>query len=179
MKKHQQRRRFFSRQRAAEANRNRNRGGPGPGPQNNIAGPPADNHEVYIFQANHAPTSPVGLLNFNPRNMGIEPGQPFREGGMKSAYELNLGQKIAYGEVSFDQQLIKKEAQREIQQPQYNGENQGGMNYEGNQGGMNLGVGAESPAALSLGDFMLKAEYQFEDSKGNGSGDLSGLENER
>jgi len=164
MKKHQQRRRFFARQRASEANRNRNRGGPRS--QNNIANPPAENHEVYIFQGNNAPTSPQNLLNFNPRNLGIESGQPFREGGMRSAYELNLGHNIEYGEVSFDQQLIKKEAQREIQEG-----NQGGMN-------MNLGAGAESPAAaLSLGDFMLKAEYQFEDSKGNGSGNLSGLEN--
>lgn len=166
MKKHQQRRRFFSRQRAAEANRNRNRGGPRS--QNDFVVPPAENHEVYIFNANPAPASPVGLLNFNPRNMGIEAGQPFREGAMKGAYELNLGHNIAYGEVSYDQQLIKKDAQREMQQ----------LNNQGNQGGMNmnLGVGAESPAAaLSLGDVMLKSN--FEDSQGNGSGNLSGLGN--
>ncbi len=60
MKKHQQRRRFFSRQRAAEANRNRNRGGPRS--LNDFPVPPAENHEVYIFNANPAPTSPVGLL---------------------------------------------------------------------------------------------------------------------
>jgi len=157
MKKHQARRRFFASQRASQASRNRSRV-----PQNN-AGSADLNQDVYIFQAQaNAPSSPSPLLNFNPRNLGVESGMPFREGSMKSAYELNYISNIEYGEVSYDQQLIKKANQKEMEKLE-----------QGKQEGSHR---PESPQAISLGDFMLKSQYQLDESKG-GSGHLSGLEN--
>lgn len=162
MKKHQ-RRRFFARQRASEASRNRSRAAQ----QQNVAAADPGNHDVYIFQANaNAPTSPVPLLNFNPRNLGVESGMPFREGSMKSAYELNFISNIEYGEISYDQELMKKANQNEMEKLMVPEKQQEGNNKPG------------SSQALSLGDFMLKAEYQFDDSKGNNSGHLSGLDHE-
>jgi len=160
MKKHQARRRFFASQRSSQASRNRSRV-----PQNNAGGSADLNQDVYIFQAQaNAPSSPSPLLNFNPRNLGVEAGMPFREGSMKSAYELNYMSNIEYGEVSYDQQLIKKANQKEMEKLEQ-GKQQEGSNR------------VESPQAISLGDFMLKSQYQLDESKGGGSGHLSGLEN--